>query len=171
MSEKLRLFFALPVPEPLAAHIADWRQQLACDGALVHPEDLHLTLVFLGSQPAARLPELQALTSQLRGEQAFELQLDQLGCWRGGLLHLAPSQPPTALLRLQRNLQDQLTQAGFTREERGYRPHLSLARQAQAPTAGEAFQFTWRVDSFALFSSQFVTIGPRYRLIDTWPLH
>lgn len=170
MSQVLRLFFALPIPEPLAVRIADWSRQLACSGTWVHPLDLHITLAFLGSQPATRLCELQALAARLRDAQAFELQLDQLDCWPGGLLHLAPSQPPAALLELQRHLYAHLAQAGFTSEERIYRPHLSLARHSRRPRQTAPDQIAWRVDRFALFSSESVKIGPRYQLIDTWPL-
>ena len=170
MSESLRLFFAIPVPPTQARNIQDWRRQLPCAGNWVHEHDLHLTLAFLGQQATTRLAELRAAADQTKRHRAFELRLDRLDIWNDGLLHLAPSRPPMALLQLQRTLAEQLQRCGFTLEQRTYRPHLTLARHATVPTSPAAFSFAWHVDQFALFSSNSAMIGPRYQQIGTWPL-
>ena len=170
MSDTLRLFFALPVPAALASQIADWRQGLQSGGTPVHERDLHVTLAFLGSQPAARLPLLREAARQVQGIAPFQLRLDQLGIWSQGLLHLAPQEPPPALLRLQQSLGASLHRHGFVLEPRPYRPHLSLARHAQLRPDTSPVDFAWTVKRFALFSSTSVTIGPRYQQIDTWDL-
>lgn len=170
MSEALRLFFALPVPAPLARRIGDWRQRLSCPGAWVDEQDLHLTLAFLGSQPATRLPALRKAAAQLRDVRPFELRLDRLGLWHDGLLHLAPDHVPGALLQLQQGLCERLSRIGLDLEPRTYRPHLTLARHVPGVAGTTPFDFAWRVDSFALFSSKSQTMVPRYQQIGTWHL-
>lgn len=133
------------------------------------PSDLHLTLAFLGRQPASCVAPLLALAPKIQGERC-ELRLDRLGHWRGGVLHLAPSRVPQALDELQRQLHARLSGAGFELERRAFRPHLTLARRyPQLPTC-PAPTFDWPLRCFALFCSEYDGHGSRYRLLGQWPL-
>lgn len=52
----LRLFVAIPLPPPLAQHIAEIEECLCPRLATlrwVRPEDAHLTLAFIGAVPAS----------------------------------------------------------------------------------------------------------------------
>lgn len=168
-TDPLRLFFALPCPPPLAAAICAWRAHELPGGKPVDARNLHLTLAFLGSQPASRLAPLLELATRVRGERCA-LRLDRLGHWRGGLLHLAPSQVPEALEALQRQLHGQLLAAGFELEQRAFRPHLTLARHYPHPVSCAAPTFDWPLRHFALFSSHRDGPDNVYRLLGQWPL-
>src|SRR5262245_25080297 len=111
----LRLFFAIPCCPQLARDIAEWRAGNPLDGKPVAPENLHLTLVFLGSQPRGQVGALEALAAGLE-PAAFTLHLDRLARWKNGLLHLAPSRVPPALAELERSLREQLLVSGFSLE-------------------------------------------------------
>ena len=170
MSEQLlRLFFALPCPDGLAASIADWRSTLAVDGKPVKTSNLHVTLAFLGMQPHARLPQLLQLAESIE-TPAFMLDLDQLNLWPNGLLHLAPSQPPEALLMLAGQLRDKLSSIGIQLDQRNYLPHLTLARHAQLPKVLQLPAFAWKVCEFSLFISENQHQGVHYRPLATWQL-
>jgi 2'-5' RNA ligase len=53
--ERLRLFCALRLPDPILDRLEDWqREHLA--GRVVPRTNLHVTLAFLGSRPAADVP-------------------------------------------------------------------------------------------------------------------
>ena len=55
--DRLRLFLALRLPDDVVSSIADWqRRELV--GRVVPPGNLHVTLAFLGSRPAAELPSI-----------------------------------------------------------------------------------------------------------------
>lgn len=64
--ERLRLFCALRLPDPVLDRLEDWqREHLA--GRVVPRGNLHVTLAFLGSQPAAEVP---AVAGALRAAAA-----------------------------------------------------------------------------------------------------
>ena len=165
----LRLFFALPCPTDCAARIERWRSSLGIAGKAVAASDLHLTLVFLGSQPAHQLPLLMALASSIRIPD-FKLNLDRLDLWPEGLLHLAPSHTPDALAQLALRLRQALQEAGFAIEQRAYRPHLTLARHSTLPEIVTAPKVSWTAREFSLFSSAQGEHGAHYRALGSWPL-
>ncbi|MBM7059414.1 RNA 2',3'-cyclic phosphodiesterase [Pseudomonas sp. UL073] len=162
----LRLFFALPCPPDLASRVASWRDALGTFGRPVAAENLHITLVFLGSQPRGRLAELKALAEEIVAP-AFALTFDRLERWHGGLLHLASSRPPDALIALEHSLRERLLSQGFDVEDRRFHPHLTLARHCRALPGGLAVapSFSWQVESFALYVSENHQGGTRYKAL------
>jgi 2'-5' RNA ligase len=163
----LRLFFALPCPAPMALRIDAWRQAQGFAGRTTPLANLHLTLAFLGHLPGSQLPLLEQIAARLPlADLDFELCLDRLKCWHGGLLHLAPSQPPAALLALANRLHQQLNQAGLPCEQRTYRPHLTLARGSHLPAQTLSPSFTWRAEELVLYRSE----QGHYRPLTRWPL-
>ena len=163
----LRLFFALPYPPALVPQIDAWRLHQAFSGRPVPAANLHLTLAFLGHLPESTLTLLEELPAQLPlHELAFDLQLDRLDCWQGGLLHLAPSQPPAELLALAGGLARLLDKAGLPNEPRTYRPHLTLARDSCLPGHIGSPCFAWRAEELVLYRSE----QGRYQPLATWQL-
>ncbi len=171
MTDSMRLFFALPVPAEIRQQIDAWRHNQAIPGRWVHAQDLHVTLIFLGRVATRSLEPLQAIAACLRCP-AFQLRLDQVALWHGGLLHLAPSCPPRELAELQQKLGNGLRDAGISNEhESSYRPHLTLARDCHQESTLITPVCDWKVEKFALFRSCETAQGePRYRAICDWPL-
>lgn len=165
----MRLFFALPCPDQVAARIVSWRDGLALDGSPVRAENLHVTLAFPGLQPADKLPELIRLAASIEAP-SFLLQLDQLRCWADGLLHLAPGKRSGALLNLASQLQQKLDAEGFKLDQREYLPHLTLARNCTVPVSVAPPAFCWKVEEFALFHSQSRPGGVHYEALASWKL-
>lgn len=60
--ERARLFLALPLPAETVERLADW-QRRELHGRVVAPENLHVTLAFLGSRP---VEELEPIAGELR---------------------------------------------------------------------------------------------------------
>lgn len=158
----LRLFFALPCPNGIAAQIDAWQQDQHFAVQPVPTANLHVTLAFLGQVPESRLQQLRQVPPRLAlADLAFDLHLDRLDCWPEGLLHLAPGQPPQALLKLASALQQQLQL-----DERPYRPHLTLARDSQPADMRTPPSFAWHVDQLHLYQSA----GGQYLSLQHWPL-
>jgi 2'-5' RNA ligase len=165
----LRLFFALPCPPTLAEAIGSWRDQQSLGGRPVAQPNLHLTLAFLGSQPAAQLDGLKRLGGHLRAD-AFMLRLDQLQTIGHGFACLIPSQIPPPLSQLVEQLHAGLSTHGFVLDSRPFLPHVTLIREAQIQSTAKPPSFDWRVEHFGLFASESSPNGVHYRELERWPL-
>ena len=168
-ADTLRLFFAVPCPPEQAAAIAQWRDGQLPSGRKVVPENFHLTLAFLGAQPATRLEALKHLAAAIEAP-SFELKLDGLIALGKGFVCLRPQSPPAALLQLATSLGQALGAQGIVLDSRPFLPHLTLARQAELPPRCTPPTFSWAADRFVLYLSENTRDGVRYRELGNWPL-
>ena len=128
-------------------------------------DNLHQTLVFLGSVAIDRIPELATLAASLR-TSAFKLEFGVTGYWRHNrIVWVAPHTTPEPLLALVAELEQGLRQAGFKFDQRPYAPHLTLIRDARAPARLPALTLAWKVAEFALVRSARIEQGSRYEVI------
>lgn len=168
-----RLFFALWPDDPVRRALADLaRESLPRKrGRPVPVENLHLTLVFLGSVDAdfRRCAEKAA-----QGLEApvFELRFERIGHWpRPRVLWSAPLETPEVLARLVSSLSRSLMACGYRPERRAYSAHLTLARKVQGPVQERSHPpVTWHVDAFHLVASETRADGARYTIVGSWPL-
>lgn len=167
--DTLRLFFALPCPPEQAAAICSWRDRQALGGRPVALENLHLTLAFLGAQPAEHLNALRQLAAGVVCDE-FELTLDRLITLGKDFLCLTPTEAPPALLQLAGNLAERLSTLGVVLDSRPYLPHMTLARQAHVQAQCAAATFSWKAERFVLYQSQNTTDGVRYQELGSWPM-
>ena len=168
----MRLFLAIQLSPAVREALLTAQDALRRQGrgSFPPPENLHLTLAFLGQVPSARLEALLDMAAAIEAAP-FDLCLDRLLRWRNGILLLAPSQPPGALLRLRRALRSGLAELELPVETRPFSAHLTLARDA-APLEDAPLPptFVWQVDHFSLFCSQNDAAGVRYRTLGRWAL-
>jgi 2'-5' RNA ligase len=166
-----RLFFALWPGESQRSALASVQRELAkSPGRLVHPDDLHITIVFLGDLEADRRICAEEAADQVRAVP-FALTLDRLGCFpRARILWCGASQRPRPLLDLLQCLNDGLSGCGFLPERRRFAPHVTLARKARSvPSMELARPIDWPVSEFALVIAR-PGERPRYRVVRKWPL-
>jgi len=177
----LRVFFALWPNADIAArlHAIAQQQHTQLSGRVSRLDTLHATLVFIGNVAPERLPDLLAAAEVVEAP-AFQLVLDQAGCWRHNhIAYLGAKQVPTALQRLQLALAERVRAAGFTIETRAYFPHVTLLRKAACgemifadpETENPALNpVIWPVRDFVLVKSSMGANGSRYEPIGRWPL-
>lgn len=166
-----RLFFALWPPAELSHELYRFAgNTLRDDGRRVVPENIHLTLAFLGSvnAPFRKCSEQAAAT--IRGE-SFTLRLEQLGCWpKSGILWVGPGETPAPLLDLVQQLNAALAGCGYEAETRPYAAHLTLVRKVHAHHATCPIEpRAWEIDRFHLVQS-LTHAGARYEILNTWEL-
>ncbi len=106
----------------------------------VRPENLHLTLRFLGEvEPSVVAALLETLTESVRGCQPFRFSLRGGGCFpnrkRPRVLWVGVDPVPVELGRLKQAADDAVRQQGFLPEGRGFEPHLTIARFKTSKTA------------------------------------
>jgi 2'-5' RNA ligase len=166
-----RVFFAVwpdaAAAEAMAAAGRDARK--TSGGRPMRPETLHLTLAFLGEQPAERLAEAMAVAAT-RAAAPFTLTLDRLGYWQHNrILWAGGDCPPLAALA--DGLGAALRAAGFRLDARPFAIHATLLRDARCPAPPAlAAPIAWPVSEFVLVESRLSAAGADYRVIGRWPL-
>jgi len=168
-----RVFFALWPDEAVRGQFMQWARLLheTCNGNITKPDNLHITLVFLGNVAVSRLDELKVLASKLVGNP-FSLCFTAPGCWRHNqIVWAAPEQIPQYLINLVKALECSLQSAGFSFDERPYAPHLTLLRKARwDPPRHAPKQINWEINEFVLVHSNRAQSGSQYEVIGRWPL-
>ncbi len=176
----MRLFLAIALPEALRAQLAGLGRGLS--GARpVAPENLHLSLRFIGEVEPPQAGDLDAALGRIRAP-GFFLTLAGVGCFGAGekiRSIWAGVEPSPDLLRLQAKIEGALRGAGLPPEGRKYKPHVTLARLKRRPGAklhdflaqgapyrGQSFQ----VEDFVLFSSFLSQAGAIYTPEAVYPL-
>jgi 2'-5' RNA ligase len=165
-----RVFFALWPDAQTRARLARATKDAVrrSGGRPIAKDRLHVTVAFLGNLTPAGLEIASSVPPIAVG--AFALALDTIGAFAGSrTLWLGARSVPPALLDLERRLWDALTAKGFIREERIYRPHVTLARRARAVDA-QIDPVEWPVAELALVESLPDGRNVHYEPLRTWPL-
>lgn len=159
----LRLFFALWPDANTRAALA--RLQFM-RGRKVPYENLHITLAFLGQQPATLLPLLKDILAHLPRTEIV-LTLDRLSYFnRNRIAWAGMHQVPDALPELQQTLAQELVKHGIAFDNgKNFKPHVTLVREAQPPPDTAFTPIVWQADHLALVQSVTLAEGPRYEVL------
>jgi 2'-5' RNA ligase len=139
-----RLFIAVALGDEDRRTLVAWaREAVGGDRGMrvVAAEQVHLTLAFLGHRPLDEIGPLSELVESFAGEPAPVLSTGAalwLSPRRPHVLTVAVNDDAGALTALHASVWDGLEELGYEREERRYRPHLTVARVRHgwsAPTA------------------------------------
>lgn len=133
---KIRTFVCIELPTAERERIGALEERLRGHGARaswVAPSSIHLTLAFLGDVEADRIPSVtDAVTRASAGATSFELAVDGAGAFpalaRPRVLWLGVGGDLSRLSALQATVARELKSAGFPRDEKPFRAHLTLAR-------------------------------------------
>jgi 2'-5' RNA ligase len=178
-----RLFFAIWPDEALCMrlHEAARRCLARGHGRLVVPENLHVTLAFLGAVDDERRVCYEQAAMSL-AQTAFTLTLDRLGYWsRKQILWAGCSVEPPELGALVSGLQANLSNCGFEPDVRPFHVHVTLARHVHRdPLPGSERSrrehavslppLEWQVRELLLVESDTRPEGARYSVRHSWPL-
>ncbi len=154
---------------------------------LVNPDDLHLTLAFLGEIDDAALAAVVTLTQEVAQQTSpFTLTLDKLGIFgqphAPRVVWVGVGGDLRRLAALQQRLAESLEALGFPRESRPYAPHLTLARITRPLAATSLAQLTallaeaprhptrWPVAEVRVMRSDPNAKGARYAALSVAPL-
>lgn len=176
----IRLFVALDLPESVRDRLAGMAGGVP-NARWVPPENMHLTLRFIGEVENGLAQDIDTALTKLRAP-GFDIELDGVGffgkasaarvLWAG----VRRSEP---LLRLQSKVETALWDAGVAAEERKFAPHVTIARMRRAPAdrvqnfvADHAAFLSGPipVDHITLYSSFRSDSGPVYRAEAEYPL-
>jgi 2'-5' RNA ligase len=135
--KKIRSFLALDPPEEVLGEIAAiqdrLRKLIQGDMRWVRPEGIHLTLKFFGDISGADVANIATVVGKAAEKEApFSLAIGGAGVFpdlhRPRVLWLGMSGDVERLRVFQKAIEQALFRIGFPREERPFRPHLTLGR-------------------------------------------
>ncbi|RBO54245.1 RNA 2',3'-cyclic phosphodiesterase [Rhodovulum sp. BSW8] len=161
----IRAFAAIALPPEIRESLVRLQAGLP-SGRPAPPENLHLTLVFLGELPEPVLEDVHLAFAAIRADR-FDLTLSGLGLFGGARprnLHACLLEN-AALCHLQARLETAARRAGASPERRRFSPHVTLAtlrpgqgdpgRLERAVIAGSDFRAgPFPVESFGLYRSE-----------------
>lgn len=128
-----RLFFALWPDHRQRDRMRDFISPVAklVDGRAIDRRNWHITLAYIGEFPEDRIDELHEAKKAMTVEP-FRLRFDRVEFWpRPKIAALvAPTHPPE-LDRLVEDLKGRIFAAGVEPEQRTYRPHVTIVRNAR----------------------------------------
>lgn len=137
------------------------------------PENLHLTLAFLGHCPSEWLPCFLAVGTRLKTSD-MTFTLDRLGHFpKARVLWLGMQTPPLALFDLRTQLVEALAlDCKWPLDTQDFVPHVTIRRATHQPCVWPPGlePITWRVDTLALVESLSHAQGVRYLPLRCWPL-
>ena len=138
MNKPWRVFCAVELPEEvrkgLDHHVWQLREAVPDVAASwTRVENIHLTLKFFGNVAVDRIPAISDAALRAAKElSAFEIEVGKTGVFpkpsRPQVLWIGVSDPSGKLSRLQQALENEFAVEGFEKEDRAYRPHLTIAR-------------------------------------------
>jgi len=145
----MRVFLGVGLPaavrEAIASAIAPVRG-LHAPVAWTAPENLHMTLNFLGDILPERVPLVERrMRVVASGIDPFSLATEGGGAFTGTrnprVLWVGFLEPLELVRQLQQNMESALSGAGFPREDRPFHPHITVGRTRGAlpPAWGERF--------------------------------
>ena len=174
--ERLRLFLAYTLPDPVVGGLVLWqeRELPAGDGRLVPPGNLHVTLAFLGSRPAAELPSILGVLEHAAAEAPPPLF--EPVRWRearsAGMLVLEDRAAPAAAA-LAGRVQSSLADLGVYRlENRDWLPHVTVLRYRRPPRLRPPLPDLepFVPSGAAAFLSRLHPSGALYEVLKSFPL-
>jgi len=175
----MRVFYGIGLPRPVREALAEAaaRVEKKTDGRFVMPPSYHCTLAFVGLVEADRRPILERILQAVAEQTpACNLTLTAPGIFgkpgRAVLWHgLAGAEPlasaSEALLRA-------LRAANLPCDDKPFRPHITLAREARMETCplalAQARPVAWRAETLTLFESRREGSGMVYVPLASHPM-
>ena len=178
------MFCAVELPdevrERLREHIQRLRESVPdASASWTRVENIHLTLKFFGNVAVDRIPAISEVASRAVDEfSPVQIGIGATGVFpkpsRPQVLWIGVSDPSGRLVGLQRRLEDECAKERFEKEDRAYRPHLTIARIRRPEGAKQLADAHLRMEfepsqievrKLIVFRSELSSKGSRYTAI------
>lgn len=187
----MRCFIAIDIDEDIRRALGDLQDRLANGANLekrdvkwVRPEAIHLTLKFLGEVKDEKVADICNIVKDIAARHKnFDVDVESVGHFGGRsarVLWVGAGKENDNLLKLQKDLEEQLTSAGWPKENRAFTGHLTLCRIKNAKAGVQLAQITEEyrefklgtmpADSVSVYQSQLTPTGPIYTVLGNYEL-
>ena len=184
----MRAFLALTLPDDIRRSLNVLQQELAQSGAdikWVEPQNLHVTLKFLGEiTDEQRRGVEQLLGEAARNEAAFTLGLVRAGAFPSlsspRVVWVGLGEGKERAVRIAERIEERCGLLGLPKEDRPFAAHVTLGRvrttRRQAELARALRECAWRapapwtITTLTLYQSVLGSGGPAYTVLADAPL-
>jgi 2'-5' RNA ligase len=188
---RIRTFIAVEMSASVIGRAGDLIDKLRVAPAEVNwirPQQMHLTLKFLGDVPDTETPDICRVTSAVAAQfEPFEVTFRGAGAFPNlrdpRTLWIGIEDGADELKRLAAALENALkSELGYGKEQRGFHPHLTIGRVKREPpgSQGELAQLLEKhaqfdadlvvVDELVIFASFLARKGPTHEPLGHAPL-
>jgi RNA 2',3'-cyclic 3'-phosphodiesterase len=174
---RLRLFLAFWPDDRQRAQLSDSLRGILDGGRFraVPIENLHVTIVFVGSIAQTALPELIRSVDSIAQQKPLRapvcLAFDRIEYWRKAGVLCATAPPSEVAARLAARWKSQLASCGFSPDEKPFRPHVTLGRKVTRPIRARPIDpVRWCFGDAVLMASTTAAAGSSYSILQRWPL-
>lgn len=180
----MRLFTALELNSKVVGNLTELVRRLRPYAPIrwVHPQNMHVTLKYIGEWPGGRAEEVVRALNTIKHPGPMTVPLAGLGFFpnaRHPRVFWAGAENTTSLRQLASSIDAVLQPLGIAPEVRPYQPHLTLGRivdKGPFPDLDLAIEElpsrefgTIGPDRFVLFESTVTPSGPIYRKVAEFP--
>ncbi len=183
----MRLFIAIEIPDAIKTELSKLQTELRRAGADVSwtkPENIHLTLRFLGEVGEWQLDDLKRLCAEIAAEfQPFSLRLKDTGYFpnfrQPRVLWVGLAGETGIAAELQERLEEGLITIGFDQQDKPFKAHLTIGRVKsgknvkQLVAASDMYplpELSFEVGEIVLMKSDLHPAGARYTALIRCPL-
>jgi len=163
---RIRTFIAIEMSPSVIGRAGDLIDKLRVAPAeinWVRPQQMHLTLKFLGDVPDTDTPDICRVVNDVAADfEPFEITLRRAGAFPNirepRTLWIGIEDGADELKRLQAEIDDALkTKLGYAKEQRGFHPHLTIGRVKRELPGGRG-QLTELLEKHAHFDADLAII-------------
>lgn len=184
MSAGWRMFCAFELPESLRARIDEHSQAVRdaipeAAASWSRAENIHLTVKFFGNVDQQQVAAISAAAARVAKEfSPIQIEVGKTGVFprpsRPQVLWIGVEDASNALANLHKQLENEFAREGFPKEERAFRPHLTIARirkphdaarLAQTHLAAKFELVEISLNELVLFRSELSSKGSKYTAI------
>lgn len=182
-----RIFLAINLPNEIKDFLKNYQEEFReIPAKWVKPENLHITLLFLGNIKADFLPKIFQICETLSKKfQKFHIELEKIDFFPKNtfppqMIWVFVKKSETLDL-LQKSLREELIKnhVPFHDEEREFFPHITLARikkfefrrldPDEIPEIKREISLSFEAESIDVMESHLKRDGPQYYLLKSYP--
>jgi RNA 2',3'-cyclic 3'-phosphodiesterase len=173
----MRLFIGIPLEDKLRADIVNHYHRFQPLGVIkmVEKENLHITLNFLGDAAPEKIEGIKkAIDESAREVESFFITTNLIASFGSEkyarVIWFNVDKNGEKVIDIFDAIEEKLLLLGFAREEKGFVPHITIARSKEGVDMRKAlrdlkFEYKSKVDRVVLYASKLSPAGPEYTIL------
>jgi len=183
--EKQRLFIAMNIPPAIQEYIAEdiinQLKKIDIRVSWVPPENIHITMKFLGDVDLSSIPAIkQALRNGLKEIRIIESSIGPLSTFGGKtprVVHISPYGGTEQIIAVASMVEDICVHLGFEKEKNVFKPHMTIGRVREPKNSNALINrinslkydnLSFYITSLSLMKSTLTPHGAIYEVLEQY---